>query len=229
MLHGFVFVKTKEKESAILLRNNGWSINQIYKKLGVAKSSVSLWVRDVELSSEQLLELSERGQKKEVIERRRKTRLDRGAARRQIVIDEARSEIVGISKQELFMLGVALYWAEGSKTKRGVVELTNSDPELIRVGMRFFREYCKVPEEKFRGHICIHPHLSKEDAEYYWSKVSGIPVKQFFKTSLQQSRASQKKRYTLPYGTFAVCVCDTELWLRIVGWTKGIVEQLVCT
>lgn len=213
---------------AIRLRKNGWSINQIYRKLRVAKGSVSLWVRDTHLSSEQLQELTERGQSKEVIERRRITRLKRENARRQLIINKAKSEIVHISDKDLFLLGVALYWAEGSKTKRGVVELSNSDPELIKVGMRFFRESCHVPEKKFRGHVHLHPHLDNSKAEKFWSSVSGIPLNQFFKTSMQQSRASKKKRDTLPYGTFSVYVCDTELWLKIKGWTQGIISFLRC-
>jgi hypothetical protein len=187
---------------------------------------VSLWVRDVKLNSEQLSELSERGQKKEVIERRRKSRLDRENHRRKLLINNATLEVGDISRNELFLIGVALYWAEGSKTKRGVVELSNSDPDLIRVGMRFFRESCRVPENKFRGHVYIHPHLNSTKAEKYWSDVSGIPMSQFHKTSMQQSRASKQKRQTLPFGTFAICICDTGLWLKIVGWREGIVTGL---
>lgn len=221
-------MKVKEKLEAITLRKKGWSIKQICRSLGVAKASVSVWVRDIELSPEQLKQLSERGQSMEVVERRRKTRLNHENARRQIIVDAAQAQIHSISKQDLFLLGIALYWAEGSKTKRGVVELSNTDPQLIRVAMRFFSEICKVPAEKFRGRICLHPHLDRIRAEKYWSVVSRIPREQFFKTSMQQSRASKKKRDTLPYGTFSIYVCDTELFLKIKGWTQGTVKQLGC-
>ena len=46
-------MKTKEKEQAINIRGNkGWSINKIASYLGVAKSTVSLWVRNVEVTKE---------------------------------------------------------------------------------------------------------------------------------------------------------------------------------
>ncbi len=127
----------------------------------------------------------------------------------------------------MFLFGVALYWAEGSKTKRGMVELSNTDPMLIKVAMRFFRNICNVPGHKFRGHVYLHPHLSRIRAEQYWSSVSGISQEQFFKTSMQQSRASKGKRDTLPYGTFSIVICSTELFLKIKGWTEGVAEQLV--
>jgi len=219
-------MKTVEKQRARVLRRQGWSINQIYRKLGVGKGSVSVWVRDIELTPEQLQELSERGHRKDVIEKRRKTRMDREEARRQIIVRQAKSEIDNISETQLFLIGVALYWGEGSKTKRGVVELANSDPELIRVAMKFFRMTCHVPQKKFRGRVLLHPHLDIGIAEQYWSAVSGIPRRQFFKTSLQQSRASKSKRDTLPHGTFSIYICDTELHLKIKGWTEGLQDRV---
>ncbi len=154
-------MKVQEKQKARHLRTKGWSMNQIQKEVGVSKGSISLWVRDIDLSPIQRRQLSERGRSKDSIEKRRKTRLRREEARRQIIVDAARNEIEELSKNDLFLFGVALYWAEGSKTKRGMVELSNTDPMLIKVAMRFFRNICNVPGHKFRGHVYLHPHLSR--------------------------------------------------------------------
>ena len=121
-------------------------------------------------------------------------------------------------------MGAALYWAEGSKTKRGVVQFSNSDPRLIQFMMRFFREICKVPKKKFRGHIGLHPHLSTKRAEKYWSGVSRIPLNQFYKTTKQQSKASKGKKDSLPFGTFNIKICSTELFLKIKGWIEKLYE-----
>ncbi len=215
-------MKVKEKEQARFLRKQGFSINQISTRLMVAKSSVSVWVRDINLSSEQLHNLAVRGQTREVVERRRQTRITRESTRRQIIIDRARSDISRLSKRDLFILGIALYWGEGSKTNRGSVQMVNTDPRLIKISMKFFRDICNVAEERFRGHVHLHPHLDVKQAEEYWSLHSGIPLQQFFKTSMQQSRSSKHKRDSLPYGTFSIYVCDTELFLKIKGWTEGI-------
>ena len=48
-------MKAKEKKQARELRENeGLPINEIAKRLNVSKSSVSLWVRDVELNNKQI-------------------------------------------------------------------------------------------------------------------------------------------------------------------------------
>jgi len=220
-------MKVKEKKIARSLRNQGWSLNEIRQKLKVAKSSVSFWVRDIELTKKQKQVLSKKGIKKEVIERQRKTRLERENARRQIIIDKARNEINSLSMKELKLIGIGLYWAEGSKLHRGTVQFSNTDPRLIQFMMKFFRKVCKVHKKRFRGHISIHPHLDAEEAKRYWHKVSNIPLDQFYKTSKQQSRASKKKRDTLPYGTFSIQISITELFLRIKGWTEGLFEAKI--
>ncbi len=220
-------MKLEEKILARKLRVEGFSLNEIITKTGFAKGSVSIWVRDIELTKEQKSRLSAKGFNREAIEQRRTTRLTRENARRQIIIDSAIKEIGGISEETLKFIGIALYWAEGGKTKRGLVRLSNGDPKIIRVAMEFFRRICKVPESKFRGYIHIHPHLSVKSAESYWSSVSGIPLLQFYKTYSKINRSSQNKRDTLPFGTFDITICDTQLFLKIKGWIEGLYQNIV--
>lgn len=54
--------KFKEKIQARELRRNGESIGGIGRKLGVAKSTVSLWCSDIGLSEEQIRKLASRGE-----------------------------------------------------------------------------------------------------------------------------------------------------------------------
>ncbi len=220
-------MKVKEKKLARELRKQGWSLNEIRRKLKVTKSSVSIWVRDIELTGKQKQELSKKGVKKEVIEKRRETRLKRENTRRQIIIDKAKAEIKNLSKRDLWLIGTALYWGEGAKTPRSGVQFSNSDPRTIQLMMQFFRKCCKVPEKRFRGHISIHPHLNARKAERYWHRISGIPLSQFNKTSKQQSRASKRKRDTLPYGTFNIQISITELFLKIKGWIEGLYTSVM--
>jgi hypothetical protein len=215
-------MKEKEKIKALQLRKEGFSINEIRKNLNVSKGTVSLWVRNVNLTAEQKQGLSEKGVSKEVIERRRQTRLFRENERRQKIIDQAKSEVSRLSKKELWLIGTMLYWAEGGKTKRSLVRFSNGDPEMIKIMMEFFRKIYKVPEKKFRCYIHIHHHLDPRKAEQYWSSVTKVPITQFFKTYTKPNKSSQNKKDTLPFGTLDVYVCDTEFFLKITGWAQGV-------
>lgn len=220
IFRGFI-MKIEERDQAIALRKKGLAINEISKQLHVAKSSVSTWVRHIIISPKQYDTLLQRSHTTKAIEKRRHSRLLNEETKRNIIISEAQNQITKISDKELWLMGVMLYWAEGGKTQR-MVRFSNGDPEMIQIMMEFFRRVCVVPEPKFRGYIHIHPHLNIERAEQYWSEIAKIPKNQFFKTYSKQNKSSKNKKDTLPYGVLDIYVLDTKLFLKIVGWAKGI-------
>ena len=217
-------MKRAEKDRAIELRKGGASLNEIVRELGVSKSSVSLWVRDVVLSPTQRRRITSIGRSIDAIEKRRIHRIENTRQKYRAVMDAAKDEIPQLSSHELFLIGVALYWGEGGKTARGMARLSNSDPDVIRTTMRFFREICKVDEKRFRGHVHTFSHLNAQRAEEYWSNVSGIQRSQFYKTYSKPSIAGRGKMDSLPYGTFQVYVCDTALYFKIMGWIERLRE-----
>jgi len=216
--------KFQEKNKAIDMRRNGMSIKDIAKSIGVAKSSVSVWVRDVSLSQSTQTLLKNKSHSRFSIEKRRASRLINEENKRQIIINSAEKSITNVSKRELWLIGVMLYWAEGGKTQR-MVRFSNGDSNMIKIMMSFFRIVCNVPESKFRGYIHIHPHLDHEEAEKYWSEVTGIPIKQFFKTYRKHNVSSKNTRNSLPYGVMDIYVMDTKLFLTISGWAKGVFNK----
>ncbi len=217
-------MKKEEQEQARLLRKKGMSLNEIVREVGVSKASVSLWVRNIELSDQQKKKLSTNGRSVESVEKRRVNRINNTLKRHRVIIDAAKESILTLSKQELLLVGTALYWGEGGKTRKGTANIANADPEVIRFMMRYFKEIFGVPSKKFRGHIHTFSHLNTESAEKYWSRVSGIPRKQFFKTYSKPSIASKSKKDSLPYGTFQIYVCDTTIFLTIKGWIERLTE-----
>jgi len=214
-------MKLKEKYKAVSLRQKGTSITTIAEDLNVSKGSVSRWVKDVQLSAATLSKIRARSHSAAAVEARRISRLKKEDARRAVVIERAKNSISRVTQEQLFLVGIALYWGEGSKKKRGVAEFTNSDPRMIKIMKKFFKSVCKVPESKFRGHVYLHEHMDKKNAEQYWSKVANIPLQQFHKTSIQKNK-NRVQKDTLPYGTFAIVICDTSLKLSLDGWTEGL-------
>lgn len=215
-------MKLIEKQEAIILRQKGMSIKEIARGLDVSKASVSVWVRDIVLNKKQLSTLKRNGFSTEVIEKRRQKRLENEQVKRDKIASLAQKDIRNISLRDLRLIGLCLYWGEGGKTHKGAARISNGDPDVIKVMMRFFREICMVEEKKFRAHIHIHSHLDIEKAEKYWSLVSSIPREQFFKTYAKPSIASMNKKDSLPYGTFDIYVCNTILFLQIIAQIEKI-------
>lgn len=170
--------KIGEKERAIALRNEGLSYREILSKVSVAKSTLSLWFRSVGLSQEQKQRLTQK-------------RIDaalRGAAKRreqrilatQLSARLAREEFRRIKNQGLWLAGVMLYWAEGSKQKatnvsQGV-KFSNSDPAMIRLFLRWLAVIVRVPPEDILCELYIHRSGNAEKAMRYWN-VQLAPLK----------------------------------------------------
>lgn len=217
-------MRTKERNWARHLRKKGYSLREIAWEIKCSKSSVSGWVRDIPLTEAQIARLGSLQDKARARAANHPNSPKQKWARiRNNIIDSGAKEIpCKYSLSTLKLIGAVLYWAEGYKAGVNMVNFSNSDPAMIALMMHFFRKVCNVPENKFRGIVHIHPHLNKENAEKFWSKISAIPIKQFHKTQFGVSKASKHKRDTLPLGTFRIVVCDTRLLSKIKGWIKGI-------
>lgn len=186
-------MKLYEKKKAIELRKKGYSYNEIRRHVLVSKSTLSLWLEGVVLSSTAKKRLENQyttGQLKSQESIRRKTRI-----KEEYAIQKANDALSGVtfSKEFKKILCGVLYWCEGSKSSRGAVSFTNSDPEMIKIFLRFFRSSFQVDEKKFR--ICVHLHSyhKKDIVLQYWSKVTNIPLSQFIKPHLKLTSGMYKK------------------------------------
>jgi hypothetical protein len=217
-------MKVEERKKAIKLRQLGVPMGQIASELGVAKSTVSYWVRDVPLSRQQQKTLKNNSHTRHVIERRRASRLRNTERRRMVVKERALENITTLLRDPLWCIGVALYWGEGGKTQQ-TVRIANSDPAVIKTMMRFFREVCHIPETKFRAHVHTFSNANVMQAETYWSQVADIDKKRFYKTYVKKSAASKNKRNTLPYGTVQIYVHDSEFFFTLLAWIDYLKEH----
>jgi len=93
--------------------------------------------------------------------------------------------------------------------------------------MRWFREFCQIPEDKFRGAIWIHENLDELKARKFWSRITGIPLGQFRKSYIAKNKTNSKKiRKNLHrYGVLAVRVSSADIQRKILGWIAGILRE----
>src|SRR3989344_369808 len=133
--------KSKEKLEARKLRRLGQSIKEIAKNLNISVGSVSSWCKDIELTRNQILNLQKRrtdpfyGKKLDYFLRKKKEFEEKVFNLKQ----EGIREIKQLTQRAIFLIGVALYWAEGFK-KDHQVGFANIDVNMIK----FFLYWLKV-------------------------------------------------------------------------------------
>ncbi|MBU2081941.1 hypothetical protein KKH14_00735 [Patescibacteria group bacterium] len=225
----------KDRQTALKLRFSGKSYGEINKILGVPKSTLSGWLSKIIISDkyqERIKKLASEKSTTALIKRNKQQ--TKFAVKRALDIRKrAAKELMSLSKNDLLIMGIALYWAEGYKRpiiRNGrevtyhAVSITNSDSYLIKVFLKFLREYCNVPKEKIKASIRIFEHQNESLLLNWWQKETGIPMCNFKKTYYGISKSSMGKRpfNRLPYGMIQVVVADTALFHRIMGYIERI-------
>lgn len=219
--------KSQQRLMAIELRKQGRSIKSIAKELLVSPGSVSVWCRDVKLTKRQIEKLEHNGN-----DPKYGRRLENSTKQREIALEkterlkqEGINEVGSLSKRDLFMVGIALYWAEGFK-KDSQVGLGSSDPHMILMFVRWLRECFGYSLDDLLVRVTVneaHKYRITQITEY-WSNVLGLATNEFRKPFFQHVK--WKKEYANPeeyYGVLRVRVRKSKDLLRK---TLGMIEGL---
>ena len=220
------------KERAINLRLSGQSYSQIQKTLGLkSKGTLSLWFKDLVLTKKA----------KSLLERNNKLAHDRGL----FIFNEKRtksitlenedyvkegSKMIGqLSQNSLLLIGIILYWAEGTKSEKSntCLSFSNSDPVMIASFVKFLIYFLDIKKEKIRGGIHLYPDTNINQAKKYWSKITSLPENKFYIIT-QVSLSSQGKRpyNKLPHGTAVIRAGGRKHFYLMKGMIEGIKEKL---
>ncbi len=209
--------KVMERERARELRARSWTLAAIAAELGVSKSSVSTWVRDVDFEPRP----RSRGHRSQ---RPHPLRL---AKLRQIEeCDAWGRKVVGqLSDRELLLIGAALYAGEGDK-RGDAVKLANTNPDLLLLHLAWLRRCFEIDERRLRMRLYLHEGLDLDASVAYWSGLTGIPPTQFTKPYRAVADATRRRAKHV-HGCPAIVYADTALHRRVMGLVRAISSERV--
>ncbi len=197
------------------LRVQGKALGEIARTLKVAKSSVSIWVRDIVLTPDQIVQLKAQhprygAQNKGAQVNKEQARMKRARWQQQ-GRDRARS-----NPTTLHMSGCLLYWAEGAK-HRNFIHFINSDADMLIQFMRFLQNELAVPSSDI--FIYIHCHIQPEEnikrIQQYWLTLFGLPLTALKHTYVKPG--SESRHNKLENGICTLRVHNTALVQHIYG------------
>lgn len=188
--------KSTEKLAALALRRQGVSIKDIAKKLKVSRGSASLWCQEIILTKKQQLILKEK--QTAAGARGRQMGADMNRAKRSTALDvakhKAEAEFTSVSKRELFLLGLGIYWGEGIKSRTSQAAVVNSDPKILQVMIRWFCDCLSVRKSDFRPYVYISDlHRDREEIIMkYWVDTLKLEKEQFKSPIYLNQKPKQK-------------------------------------
>jgi transposase len=223
----------REQKEAVRLRKRGHSYREILKRIPVAKSTLSLWLRRVGLSKRQEQRLTlkrlEAGRRGAQARRNQRVKIT------EEIKNQARAEILylNLGEKELWLMGTMLYWAEGKKEKdsssSGSVRFSNSDPFMLKLFRKWLADVCNVSEDRIIYELYVHVGHKHRLAEVqkYWSDILGIGRDKLQRVYYKRhsTRTKRAKIGNSYFGQLMICVkASTSLNRKIAGWIEGIIR-----
>ena len=171
------------KPDAIRLRKKGFSIGKIEHRLGIPRSTLSGWLRDIELSKKQKEKLTQNW-KKALVKARKKAVLWHNAQKEKR-LKEAKEqalktvETIDITDKKILELALAiLYMGEGTKSKVETA-MGNSDPLILKFFLATLKAIYNLDLKKVKCQLSLRADQNPEKMKRFWSKELSIPIDNF--------------------------------------------------
>jgi hypothetical protein len=208
--------KYVERARARELRAQAWTLKEIAAELGVCKSSVSVWVRDVDFVPQPRNRGHPAGPKHPM-------RLKKEAEIQRCRL-EADAWVGSLTEREVTMFVLGLYAGEGNKTEGGV-GMANTNPLYLKVFVTWLRATFEIEESRLRAALYLHEGLDLEVATAFWSDLLDIPQTQFTKPYRAVPDPSIRTAKHVR-GCPSVRYSSTEMLRRVMAMIEAVTWQI---
>jgi hypothetical protein len=206
--------KVEEQERARVMRAEGMTLLDIATRLGVSKSSVSLWVRDVDFTPSP----------RRYGAQRRPHPFHEAKLRQIKELDaEGVARIGTLSDAAFLAAGVALYAGEGTK-REGAVRFANTDTTIVRFFCAWLRRFFEIDESRVKVRVYLHQGLDLDAAQAHWSRATAVPLAQF-RAPYRAVPDPSIRRNKHEFGCVYVDYSCTKTHRRIMGLVRALLSS----
>ncbi len=183
------------------------SVRQVADALGISPARVNYWLSKINI---------DRRSRAEAIRYLNFTKFHKGGFKIK--------QHLNINEEKLRVAGSMLYGGEGTKSGNSVV-LSNSDPDIICLFLKFLRKICGVSDSRLRVLLHYYSDQNENELTQYWARVTNIPRSQFSRSFLHKKSAGSYKHRS-EYGTISLRYSDKKLLSIINSWISGYKKSL---
>ncbi|MFA6050764.1 MAG: hypothetical protein WC761_06270 [Candidatus Paceibacterota bacterium] len=219
-----------KKEKAILLRKkNGHSIGYIENKLGIPRSTLSGWFKDIVLSEKQksILESNWRaglieGRKKAVIwhNTQKETRLKLAGEQAESVLSK-----INFGDKSILDLALAmLYLGEGFKVSG--TGMGNSDPLILKFFLNVLEKNYQIDRNQVHCELHLRADQNGQKMKEFWSKELNVPMERFVHTFFDK-RTEGKSTYDHYKGVCVVNCGNVAIQRKLVYLSRNFCKKVI--
>ncbi len=203
-------MRSADREKAVRMRiDQQMGYGTIAKELGVPKSTLSYWLKDLPLSPERVLQLRREAWSRGEASRElfRQTMRKKREIREQKIYLEQKKKLGRLSRQSLFVAGLMLYLAEGTKKDYYKLCLANTDPILVKFFIWWLQEFLNVPKKEIRLQLHLYESMDIKKEEQFWLKETCLKKTQLYKHQIRSLRpGSFSYPESFRHGTCQICL-----------------------
>lgn len=171
-----------------------------------------------------LLEKAKKRNRYLSIEKIRLTKQNKRKTRLKLTYEQEKKQLLPLTNKQLKIAGLFLYWGEGGKTMTGQVSLNNTDPQVVKFTLYWLINALKIPKSKIKVFLHLYSDMDIDKKVEYWSKQLRIPISQFVKPYIKQSKITALNQKSYGHGTCGLAVNDTRLKEKIIMGIQSIAD-----
>ncbi|MBN2222319.1 MAG: hypothetical protein JW708_08900 [Vallitaleaceae bacterium] len=212
-------MKKEKQEEARALRKRGFTIPEIERTIGCPRSSVSRWIKNIQIPALTLRKMQKRVQNRRIAHHSDQRGKPKEYLRKPSFNLKAKLTLEEQRLKDAFLM---LYYGEGAKSSWSVM-ICNTDPKIIQLSLKVLRQIYRVNEKRLRCQIAILDIHNEEEKKDYWRKLTSI--NKFHKTIVKKYKAQRhKSNYN---GTAYVSVADITLKELILKEIEELTDKLL--
>lgn len=217
------------KNEAIKLRKKGFSIRKIEDRLGIPRSTLSGWLRDIQLSLKQKEKLL-KDWRDALAKARKKAVLWHNEQKRKRLREAEKDALntlknINLNNQDVLELTLAiLYLGEGSK-KEEVTALGNSNPLILKFFLAILRGVYNIDIKKIRCELHLRADQDPKKMKLFWARELKLPLKNFRHVNIDKRTVGTK---TYPHYKGVCCIkCGSvSIQRKLICLSKLFCEQV---
>lgn len=125
----------------------------------------------------------------------------------------------------LWGIGVGLYWGEGNKLNKNTVKIGNSDPNVLRIFMKFLVRFFQIDRNKLKFHLHTFTDIDINQAKQYWMKELNIKEEQFYKPFVSKTGSLGTYRKKSKFGVLTLYYGNTKIRNLLVNAIAEIAQS----
>ncbi|MDO8668502.1 MAG: hypothetical protein Q7K35_05460 [bacterium] len=186
----------ESKENAIKLRQQGFSIGKIERDLGIPRSTLSGWLKNIKLTRKQKEELL-RNWKNGLIKARQQAVIWHNAQKAGRIKDAENSakrtlKNIDLNDKNILELALAfLYLGEGAKNNPETA-LGSSNPLILKFFLSLLKSVYNIKVEKIGCELSLRADQNPDEMKKFWSQALKIPIDRFKQVHLDKRTLGSK-------------------------------------